>query len=821
MTTKTFDVCLQGCSPSPLAHYLKALGILRLVGEQVDSDALGWWKHDRFWLRSTLSDDELLTFFLHNFSPTPLVVPWSGADFFDSSYFPNASNFEKKWPVSSAKNRPKGASVIEAVLASHSDRLSSYRHAIRLVQVAMHRAGVQEKDDLDPKKGRLKARFVTELRNVASDGLLKWIDANSTVKDISKGSIALNNLFGGGGGSDGNAHFSDNFMQCVWLTLPDFDWQRKAPILAAGGMNFVSRNALERSLFGSKLLGCEIRDLSPALFDSGSVGGANATAGFIADAASNPWDYILMLEGALLFSGAASRRYAHSGSSSNSFPFSVEVVSAGSPTLISTEAAAQNREFWLPLWRNPACRSEISYVFSESRISVGAKAARTGLDVVRAISSYGVDRGIDTFQRIAMLKGRIGGDNYFTACDAGRFVVRANPGHEELLAPISNWLDRFRIAATGKNAPARSGRALRRLEAAIMKLCQRGEPADVQATLVALGDAEAGVAISKHMRVGNMGSGINPLPLLDSQWLLKAYDGSCEFRLAASLASIDHTSLGPIRRHIEPFDWKSRYPKWLENVDDPGIVWRGGSLTNNLCRVLNRRLIEAQTESPDDRQQTRFAPLRGSLCASLSDITAFIRGSVDDDKIDMLFKSLCLLNFPRFSKSNSAFSNHLVELARLESVNRNEAQLIELLRNYLPFDSHDHSLFKNAMQHLHIAQSPLPLPDASYGLLKLCYLPHKLVETAIPIKPQIIRRALAGDAAEATHLAARRLIASGFKPAMEQSYCSPYQIQRTAAAIVFPIHKTVAKTLAGRILIPRENSELEEEPFKESSFHSV
>ncbi len=32
--------------------YLKALGILRLVGEQKDPNARGWWENDVFWLRS-------------------------------------------------------------------------------------------------------------------------------------------------------------------------------------------------------------------------------------------------------------------------------------------------------------------------------------------------------------------------------------------------------------------------------------------------------------------------------------------------------------------------------------------------------------------------------------------------------------------------------------------------------------------------------------------------------------------------------------------------------------------------------------------------
>ncbi len=34
---------LGGCAPTPLANYLKALGILRVVAEQADAEARGWW----------------------------------------------------------------------------------------------------------------------------------------------------------------------------------------------------------------------------------------------------------------------------------------------------------------------------------------------------------------------------------------------------------------------------------------------------------------------------------------------------------------------------------------------------------------------------------------------------------------------------------------------------------------------------------------------------------------------------------------------------------------------------------------------------------
>ena len=65
---------LKGCSPAPLANYLKALGILRLIVEQsADANARGWWQGEHFSLLSNLTRDELEEFFLERYEPTPLV----------------------------------------------------------------------------------------------------------------------------------------------------------------------------------------------------------------------------------------------------------------------------------------------------------------------------------------------------------------------------------------------------------------------------------------------------------------------------------------------------------------------------------------------------------------------------------------------------------------------------------------------------------------------------------------------------------------------------------------------------------------------------
>lgn len=43
---RTHSLRLKGCSANPLANYLKALGIHRLVAEQADPIARRWWQDD-------------------------------------------------------------------------------------------------------------------------------------------------------------------------------------------------------------------------------------------------------------------------------------------------------------------------------------------------------------------------------------------------------------------------------------------------------------------------------------------------------------------------------------------------------------------------------------------------------------------------------------------------------------------------------------------------------------------------------------------------------------------------------------------------------
>ncbi len=122
------EITLSGCSASSLSSYLKALGILRLITDQLDNTARGHWNGDRFILKTKYSRDELAAYFLTKYSPSPILSPWNGrAGFLEG---------EDDGP-----STRKGAVTISRVERSSGSRFRSYRNliaAIRNVSAIAH-----------------------------------------------------------------------------------------------------------------------------------------------------------------------------------------------------------------------------------------------------------------------------------------------------------------------------------------------------------------------------------------------------------------------------------------------------------------------------------------------------------------------------------------------------------------------------------------------------------------------------------------------------------------------------------------------------------
>ncbi len=767
------ELVLEGCTSEPLMGYLKALGVLRLVSEQMDPQVRGYWRDGVFALETELDGDALAKFFRAEYKPTPIVVPWSGGDFFAVRDEPKVVRFTKT---------PTASAIIEAFLATDSPRLAGYRRTIREALMAMKALGITQKAHIEgTSKKKAKAELLARLRAVLPDEFLGWFDAAVQVADET---FTFNSLLGSGGGSDGNTHFSDNFMQNLWDCLPEFDEQRS--------------RAGEPPDLGNALFGIPARTLRPkrtaSLFDSGAVGGPNAGVGLERDSLLNPWNFILALEGCICLAGAVAKRQHVNLGPSPAFPFAVRMTATGFGSGVDKEQG-QN-EIWLPLWHRSLSYRELEYLLETGRSEVGKRSARTGLDFARAVAGIGVDAGIDAFARYAIVRGRVGGDNYNTAVSAGLFAVGRNP-QVGLLEQLDAWLNQLNTAID-EESPARFRSARRRIETAIFAFCKNGGPERAAEIVGAIGAAERELAVGGYAQKvpkGGTRPRINPLSRLAAEWMEAANDGSPEFRLARGLAFLNPGTkgTGPIRRYLEPVERKGH--SWVWGEAGGHVVWDRGDLARNLGAVLTRRLVDCEKNSES------VPPLRSLFRPRLEDISQFLRSrpedrQLDERKLEDLIWGLSLIDYRQAMK-----------LVRREAERKRRQQPEPRHRHPRPALSRDYALTK-----LTLLGAPIGWRREGKNVRLRVGAVRDTASPGVLVKhePAILARLRAGDTVSACEVAARRLRASGFVPLrgflsggdrceMGVTFGS-VAADRVLGALLFPISDSAVDCLADLVL---------------------
>jgi len=731
-------IALKGCNYSTFAGYLKALGVFKVVSEQLESGARLYWKGLTPYLciNEEHGKDEIIDFFLNHYQPIPIVIPWSGSDFFDVDRGGDPGPFKKP---------PTKGKIIEAFLASTSKRLEGYRDNLEKCLDIIENLGLSKKDIEGSSSSckEEKAQFMGLLRSWLSDKMVDFMDVASVIEDDR---IFTNTILGSGGGNDGNLHFGGNYMQCLWLCLPDFSEQRD---LRGSYKGFSSTASCRESLFAEySKEKSTIRGDSIGLFSSGYVGGPNAYEGFEADALRNSWDLIFLIEGLTMFKGAlSSRSGSMPGRRGAAFPFMSRVSFDSRSTIVSQETTL-NREIWLPIWGSPTSLKPLELIFSEGRAEVAGRQALDGVDFIRAVASLGVDRGIDSFQRYGIVKGRVGGDNYHTAINLGSVRTYRKPVENiDLFNDIDRWLRRLRRALQG-NAASRYGVHLRNIESSIVSYCRQGDRNRLQEVLLCLGRAEQGIAGA---------GGERPVPPLSLSpgWVRACDDGSTEYRLACAVSSIRDAGIGPVRVQLEPVEWVTDRRPITWSKSNSSVSWGAGSLSDNLAAVLGRRVLEGS------RIKSGFLPLRGRVSVGLTDVYQFLRGNVDEKKINNLVWALSTVRWHlyRYKRHAPQWVWHSVpEMPRLYS-------LLKLL--YLP-------------QGLRY----------SFDTSKWAYTSEES-GTRVPNVPEILNLLKAGRIREVNRKVVQRLVSSGLRPIGagrgEFFHTRSLDSKRLAASLLIPV----------------------------------
>lgn len=596
---------LPGCTPTPLATYLKSLAVLRLVAEAGadgggDSEAAGFWRDDVFVLRTRLTEEELRAFFLDRYRPTPLVAPWGAR----SGFFAGSSEKTSREALSAISN-------------SDGERLEPYRSTINAVRDLLSSHGFDEKAS-DEKKIELLNLCRAEL----PDHILPWLDACYVLTSEGRKFPPLL----GTGGNEGSGSYVSGFARQV-----------VACIVRRG-----HDHALESALFGVAASNVH-SDQTPGHFSPQGSGGANASTGFEGGIQLNAWDYLLCLEGTLLFVSASTRKHEFNAPQIN-FPFAVAPATAGHGGYVIAEerpkqAKRQVMEIWLPLWERPVGLDELKTMFSEGRATLGARAVVNGLDFARALAGLGIDRGLTSFQRFAFLM-RNGQSFFATALD--RYPVKRNPD-ADLITQLErrNWLGSVQRYASDENAPSAFRDAAHQLDAALFALTQQVSRIALQTVLRRVGNIEAALNVSpksqKSVRV--------PAPRLSLSWAIRADDRSAEFRIAAAFAGLclrdkQGRRVLHTRRHLAAVS--ESLNREGDRAWEPSSrlsVWGPGPLTGNIAALLHRRRLEAITLGVEGEA------LASQTGATRDDVAAFLDSATDDARIGELLGGLACVDW--------------------------------------------------------------------------------------------------------------------------------------------------------------------------------
>lgn len=732
---------LTGCAPAPLAHYLKALGVLRLISEQKDPTARGWWKDEAFHIATTLDRAELEHFFLYEYQPTAMISPWNkGAGFVFAANNPALDRLRQSI---SPRLEPFRAAIWQADQAITN--LSEADDAIRQIKAETKVKGLTkvERDRIknDPKyKSRLaetQRRFEKIKKGLVSNFRLTWRGPHLTWMDAAMVLNAENEakcpaLLGARGG-DSKIDFTKQFMASLCAIA---DWNSNTPSEHSA--------AWLDSAFSLSPTHSSLTEISMGQFLPGNAGGANLTSGFDASASANAWDYILLLEGTLVFIPALSRRTATDAPMASA-PFATHGATAGYASGAHPESASSRGEQWMPLWNQPTTFEELKHLFGEGRAQLGRSNATRPVDFSRSVARLGVSRGIVAFQRFGYLE-RYGQNKL--AVPLGRWQVDPQP-QQDLLNDLDcfTWLSRLQRSARDKFAPNSFITAQRNLEASIMAVCARGKDRSLwQSLLVALAEIEEQMVRSHSFTAKQR---LRPIPPLSDGWIHAADDGSSEFRLAVSLAlqTGDEKARESIRKHWLPLD-KTRQAFAADGNGlrkDPELVCHGLEPERDLLALIQRGSLRS----------SQHLALMGhpNYCASPSDIAALLDGNIDLRKTMQLARALLALDRRRVRG--------------------------------LAFES-----------------SADPLPPI-YGLFRLVTLPWPLEVNGsiIPIRydPAIVTRLASGGADSlriAGEMAIRRLKAAGITPAIRQIAGNQMLARRIALSLAFPISQRTARQLA-------------------------
>ena len=747
---------MRGCESRPLAAYLKALGVLRLIqspssnvsGHAADANVRGCWEHGCFVLHTTLDRESLEQFLLYDYCPSPIIAPWNGG----SGFYPQ-DNKSGIGPLTGIEVAARFC-LLSNSISQASDLIESM--------------GLMRRPD-----GHDKVALVSLLRSRLNEPAIEWLDAALA---LSHEKVSFPQLLGTGG-NDGRLDFTNNYLQRLVSRRPLglFDAKTGSPAPESGRF-------LRAALFGEAVPGLKSEVMGQ--FSPGTAG-PNGATGFSGDPVSNPWDFILTIEGSLMFGGTAARRHQGIQESGASFPFTVRPTGAGTGSLKGTDEENARAEFWAPIWEQPATCEELRGLLREGRAILNGKTARDGLEFARAATSLGTSRGIVGFERYAFVMRA--GKAYLATPVGRRHVTATESTSTRLIADLDagGWLGRLRRELRGKETPARARNLLQQFEDSLFSMtASNADVRSVQKSIGAIGGIVGWLRSSPSAQAR-----IDPPPRLSAAWVRSADDGTSEFRVAAALASLGwvsaeseaadnkspHASPGdlPMAVHLAPVTPDSIYRKyrtWASEQPGSLAVWTPGRLVANLIVVMERRLVEHSRRGFSDK------PFGSDTPARLVDVIQFLSNQFNDRHCAGLLAGLAWAKPPK-----------------LKFLDRHRSPGV------VPFGYSALKPIACSVRDLPSSVRPIDSPS----------------DWSVPLPPGLLQLLRSGRVDDAVRRAFRRARSSGFASAFDTSrygssvtnFGAGLDSERLAAALLIPLDTYGLGRLVARAYPPDEENE--------------
>lgn len=362
----------------------------------------------------------------------------------------------------------------------------------------------------------------------------------------------------------------------------------------------------------------------------------------------SPWAMALACEGLPYFAGSSSRQLGSRRQPRGAFPF---VTTAMSPKA-EKEAGRVEAEVWVPIWDRPMTEPELRSLFLRGRSELGGKGATSSAAFAAGVMSRGVDAGVAEFRRFLLLH-TTSAQTFESRLATVVPVPKTNP--ESAATRAIRTIVAFRDALPEERKVGKRWRfsGLRGpLEQALVDFAT-AEPGEGRAERAwALVDAVLEALVKVDRNRGYRGHGVR-FQSLPGEWaagLFREHPPDRESRLALAISSLAETPLSPpliaYRIGMKRRTAKSR---WEFSESPPARrVWSDAGLTENLCAMIDRRVMEAlgHASSPP--------PFGAAIRVDLDDVHAWLSGEVDEERLALWLDRLCVFDWGGRANRESA-----------------------------------------------------------------------------------------------------------------------------------------------------------------------